>query len=364
MRLETTAGQLRAALSCMVGVIERRNTIPVLGCIKIEGGEIVGTDLDMEVRVSLPTMGNVEGAAVVDWRGLLAIARTVDADETLRLAGADGRTSIAFNGSDYTLPSLPISDFPDRSAVAGEPTRAANMGLLAAMRRVQFAVLKEETRYYLNGVALLAGPDGPLVAATDGHRLALMPLPSMPDNAAGAIVPSKLVQWLVAHKSEPEAVVFDVEHHRSSFSFPGLSVWAKLIDGAYPDIFRVIPKDPKPVFSIDRQTALRALRRLAAFSIAFGRAAAGVKLEGGETLRLSMERFSEASASETIAFATSPAIPFSAGYNVHYLIAALSRLTGDTVTFAVSEGDAIAGAPVEITSDNDALRIVQMPMRV
>lgn len=362
MKLETTAGQLRAALTCVNGIIERY-TLPILGCIRFEGGRIVATDLDREVSVSLPCVGEMQGSGVIDYRGLASLARHIEHDEVVQISESAGEAAITFNGSDYRMASLPVADFPAFDYPVGPCTMAGNLGLVEALRRVAFCISTEETRYYLNGIALLEGPSGPVVAATNGHRLAVMPLPAMPENATGRIIPRETVSWLLARKAEPTAVTFsEGEQRRSMFEFAGCTIASKLIDGTFPDIFRVMPRDPKPVFSVDRLEALKALRRLHAFGVASGMALEAVRLEGGASLSLSRSR-NAAQAKENVSWhGEAPEKPFEVGFNASYLIDILSRLTGDVVTFA-ADGEMV-GQPCLITSENDALRVVLMPMRV
>lgn len=372
MKVETTAGQLRAGLRLFRGIIETRNSIPVLGMVRLADGRLTGTDLDAELSVALPTVGAMQGAAAIDWRGLSALASSLDADETLSLAEADGLATVAFNGSEYRMASLPADDFPDFPAVDGAATASGNLGLVAAMRRIRFAISSEETRYYLNGVALLEAPAGgdgqprALVVATDGARLAAMPVGVLPQGAAGAIVPTDVVSWLCALNREPDVCVFvgvrkDGDGRpRAAFEFAGLRLSAKLIDGTFPDIFRVMPRAPKPVFSADRAQMLRVLTRMAGFA---GRPFRAVKLTGSDILVLTMmEGQNSASERLEIERPQDGGAPFEVGYNVSYLIDALHSLTGERVTFAADDG--LTSAPVLITSDGDGLRVVQMPMRV
>jgi DNA polymerase-3 subunit beta len=299
--------QLRAGLRLFRGIIQRRNTIPVLGTVRFSDGRLTGTDLDMELSVALPTIGKMEGEAAVDWFGLGTLAGCLDPDEEVTVSEDGGLAAVTFNGSDYRMASCAVSDFPDFGAVEGPLTTTGNLGLVAAMRRIHFAVSFEETRYYLNGIALLAGPDGAVLAATDGHRLALMPLAAMPEGATGAIIPKHAAHWLCSVKREPEACVFagvepgsGTARPRARFEFAGMTLSAKLIDGTFPDIFQVIPRDPQPAFSIDRVRLLRVLMRMREFGAGRNR---GVKLKGAEgVMTLSLVYASEGrSATETLA---------------------------------------------------------------
>src|SRR5690606_33845678 len=101
----------------------------------------------------------------IDYFRLSALMRHVDADETVVIAETDSVAGISFNGSNYSLPSLPASDFPEFRKFDGARTVTDNMGLAAAMARVAFAISTEETRYYLNGIAFLELESGPVICA-------------------------------------------------------------------------------------------------------------------------------------------------------------------------------------------------------
>lgn len=368
MKMQTTAGHLRAGLRLFRGIIQRRNTIPVLGTVRFADGRMIGTDLDVELSVALPTIGKMEGAAAIDYFGLDALVRHVD-DEELTITEANHSAAVSFNGSEYRMASCPVADHPDFGAIDGQRTATGNLGLVAAMRRVRMAISSEETRYYLNGVALLNGPAGPVLAATNGHQLAMMPLDAMPEGAAGAIIWKDTVHWLCAQKREPDACAFagvepgsDRPRPRARFEFAGMTLSAKLIDGTFPDIFRVIPRDPQTLFSIDRARLLRVLYRMRDFG---GGRARAVKLAGSDgALTLSLTYAAEdRQAVERLPLEGGASAPFEGGFNVDYLVSILSELRGEQVTFAPERGD-FASSPCLITSADDKLRVVLMPMRV
>lgn len=359
MNIETKAANLKSAMAVLSGVVERRNTIPVFGTVKMSKGKLSATNLDMEVSVSIPTIGNPKGEAAIDFFRLSALAKHIPSDETVSISETDHLASVKFNGSDYRLPSCPASDFPDFGAVTGERTAADNIGLVAAFRRVRFAISTEETRYYLNGVALIEKDGKPYVAATDGHRLALLELPILPTGSAGSIIHHGTVSYLCSAKGEPKAVTFQTDKPRVLFEYDGLTVRARLIDGTFPDVFRVIPTETVPHLTCDRERLLSVLKRIFAFSADHWR---GVKLTGnvGGSLSLSAGD-SESSAAENLDVIQCEV--FEAGYNVRYLIDALQALRGETVTLAARKGEA-AGAPAILTSEGDDLKVILMPMRV
>lgn len=361
MKMQTTAGQLRAGLRLFRGIVHRRSTIPVLGMVRLEDGKITGTNLDMELSVALPTMGPMQGGVLLDYFATASLADCIDDGEEVTVSEDERVASITFNGSSYRMASLPVTDYPDFRQIEGAATETGNLGLVAAMQRVRFAISTEETRYYLNGVALIDGPDGPIVVATDGHRLAMMPLGTMPEGADGAIIYKATVQWLCAGKREPDRCIFSQSPPAVRFEFAGATLSAKRIDGTFPDIFRVLPKDQAPVFSANRAAMLRTLRRMRAFS---GRTTTGVKLSGsGGELTLTLNH-PDHSATEKLPLSETEGVAFEVGYNIEYLVDLLTELRGDVVTFSADRQREISAYPALVTAEGDPLRILLMPMRV
>lgn len=360
MKMQTSAGQLRSALGAFRGIINRRNTIPVLGTVKLQSGLLVGTDLDSEISVKIASIGPMEGDACLDWFALSALAGHIDDDVPLTLTDENSLATVAFNGSAYQLGSLPASDFPEFKTPEGHRTMTGNLGLVAAMSRIRFAMSSEETRYYLNGVAIINDAAGKtLLVATTGHQLAMMPLDAAPEGSVGAIIPRPIVHYLCQRKAEPDGCVFDSERLRARFDFAGMVLTTKLIDGKFPDIFRVLPKDPAKLFSVDRNALVRTLIRMRAFTSGPFKAVKLSLLD--DILTLSMKT-GESTATETLVVTSMGGQPAEAGFNVDYLISILSGFRGDSVTFSAEAP--FSSNPTVITSDNDPLTVLQMPMRV
>lgn len=364
MTIETTGGALRAALRLLGGIVERRSTTPILEAVRFRDGTVTGTDLDTELSVALPVAG--DGDVVLDMRGMARLAAFIPPEEAVRIGdGPDGAT-LAFNGSAYRMPRFDPAEFPTFPPVEGPVTAMSNLGLVAAMRRIAFAASTEATRYHLNGVALIAGPEGDALAvATNGHMLAMARLPVMPEVGAGTIIPNKVAALLIRAGAEPERATFNAEACRIAIDLPGAKIAAKTIDGTYPDIWRAIPRDPVPVFSLDRVKALAVLKRLRSFVV---RSFGIVRLSAGPGARFVSVEWDRGDygGCEALPVVDAPAVAFECGYNIHDLIAILSRFTGETVTFAASgslASNPLASNPAHLTA-GDGLTVVLMPARV
>lgn len=363
MRLETTAGHLRSALSAFRGVVERRNTIPVLSMVKFADGRMCATNLDIELSLSLPTVGRHAGEAAIDYFALAGLAGHIPADDAVTIEDDSGMATLAFNGSSYRMAALPAGDFPHMNDAEGPTVHVGNLGLAAAMRRVAFAISTEETRYYLNGTAFVTDSDGQsYLAATTGHMLALVPIDDLPEGAAGKIMPRDLVRYLCRAASEPETLTFDATRPLCRIGMQGgTTILAKTIDGTFPDVFRVIPKDASPGLTVDRAHLIRVLRRMIAFASQKGRPVKLTAKAGALDLQMT-EGVSGRLAQETMPAVETAAGGWEATFNADYLLRVLTCLEGETVTF--SSDTEPASAPCIISGEGDPLILVLMPMRV
>ena len=367
MIAQMTAGHLHTALRSVACSIEKRNSLPVLGCTKIGPDGLTVTNLDIEARVALPTIGAVKEAAVIDYHALTRLTGCIDRDEEISVGSDSDVATVKFSGAEYRLASLPVRDFPDFGEVKGDECQIGNLGLVGAMRRVLFSVSHEDTRYYLNGVSIREKEGGgAYVVATNGHRLAVAEIAYAPANCSGVIIPKSLVAMLARGGREPDALRYDPAGNRIEFSFAGMRLRGKTIDGTYPDFLRVIPKNPTPRVVVERLPLIRALKRLrASMNGAFN--AVKLTIHDG-MLRLETMGHGSAMGQKLLSYESVECdqligAPIEAGFNCHYLIDALHQLRGDCVTFSW-DGDDTKSSPCMLTSEGDELTIVQMPMRV
>lgn len=384
-----TARDLKAALALASKVIERRNTIPILGNIMMTARAgvlaIDATDLDVEISAQIPL---IDGDGVDVSFATVSLGAAVDAlkaakpDQIVTIENhaaesPDGApvVSIAFGPVALRLQTLPREDFPSFSAL---PIESPSFNMNAAefsglVTAPAFAMSKEETRYYLNGVYLhpvqvtKAGAYKLRAVATDGHRLCIETADA-PDGAAampGIILPRKTVNLIAPALKKSAAVCVTVSAVRVVIQSERVRIVSKLIDGTFPDYERVCPHNPPRLASFDARAladnvkALMAVSADRSRSIRFsfnGRLVGQVNNpESGSA------SFEQALKSHSVKGVDGEPAEMQIGFNGEYVNAALAAFDyADGVQIGMSD----AQSPVEFTAPGTARRVVVMPLRV
>ncbi len=364
--LEIEVGALRAVLADVTGVVEARNTIPVLSNVLLTvtptSLTVMGTDLDVWVSRHA-TVETARGFEItVEATTFRRVVDKLPADARCVLTVEDATLSIVAGRSRFKLPTLPHEDFP-------QPTHASwsaefemsAFPLAAALDRVQHAMSSEETRYYLNGVFIHSLDAELRFAATDGGRLARFVVP-VPDGAASipdVIVSRKVVKLVDALLSKHEGSIdVRVSQNRIRFEIGETTIDAKLIEGTYPDYARVIPTSNPSKLSIEREALIAAIGRV--ITVAEGKAKV-VKVEFARDLvTVSVTSPEKGQGSEELPGDWS-GDPLTIGFNAKFLLELLAKLNGDTIE--ASFADAMSPTLWRDGDDSPAL-FVLMPMRL
>src|SRR5690625_498281 len=235
---------LQQALNRVNSTIETRNTIPILGHVKIETGDglkLTGTDLDSQVVVTVDAEVEARGAATVDAKLFRSIVSRLKDGNLIEITSGE-RMTIKSGRSKFTLDTLPVADFPTFPEVEGEEQE---LDIGDQLKRVATAMSKEEARYYLNGVAMQTKDDGLVLVATDGHRLVTETIEGSP--VPPIIIPSKAVNEISKIKGSAK---YKVNDRIISVESDNVVYSSKLIEGMFPDWERVIPERPETLLNV------------------------------------------------------------------------------------------------------------------
>ncbi|AJE13501.1 DNA polymerase III subunit beta [Pseudomonas sp. S5(2021)] len=354
-------------LQLVAGVVERRQTLPVLSnvLLVVEGQQLslTGTDLEVELvgRVALEDAAE-PGEITVPARKLMDICKSLPADALIDVRLDEQKALIKSGRSRFTLSTLPASDFPTVEEGPGSLNFSVEQGKLRRLiERSGFAMAQQDVRYYLNGM-LIEVSNGMLRAvATDGHRLAMCSMQAGIEQADRhqVIVPRKGILELARLLTDQDAqvnVVLGQHHIRATtgeFTFT-----SKLVDGKFPDYERVLPRGGDKLVIGDRQTLREAFSRTAILSNEKYRGIR-LQLESG-LLKIQANNPEQEEAEEEVVVDYSGAA-LEIGFNVSYLLDVLGVMTADQVRMTLSDSNSSA---LVQEADNDDSAYVVMPMRL
>ena len=351
-------------LSKVVGVVDRKQTMPILGHVLVSGnsGEITITATDLEVQISSKFKANISEDFLITLPGrkLFDILRSLGNTE-LELSSDNETILLKTDKSKFSLQQLPTNEFPLFDNTEGEQTFSIKQQTLSDIfNKTQFAMAQQDVRFYLNGLLLEINPESLNVVGTDGHRLAktTTSLDKKSITEQSCIVPRKAIQELTRSLSEEKECKVSLVDNQASFSFSQVSLTTKLIDGTFPDYNRVIPAETATNIMLDTKILKPALQRV---SILANEKFRGVRIDiDNNKIIISSENPEQEQAVEDIDIDDTN-VKLSIGFNVSYLIDAVNACSGELVNLGVNDENTSA----LITDPSDPnTKYVVMPMRL
>jgi DNA polymerase-3 subunit beta len=364
--VQSERNALLAALSAVVGVVERRHTLPILSNLLLEkkAGKLtlLATDLELQVSTQIDAPGGEDFAITIAARKLFDIVRALPDDAKLKLDSKDSQVVVSAGKSRFTLQTLPAADFPrvETGAGLGAAIHLPQKTLKRLLQLVQFAMASQDIRYYLNGMLLVLEGKQLRVVATDGHRLSYAETELDTEvEAREIIIPRKTVMELSKLLGDvDDAVELRIGANQVTFTLPGTELVTKVVDGKFPDYQRVIPANQPRHLKVRRQNVIQALQRAAILSNEKFR---GVRLVMSEnTLGIVCNNNEQEEAADEIEVSYN-GDPLDVGFNVTYLLDGLGAVNTEEITLSLGD----ANSSMLLTSEGEpGFKYVVMPMRI
>ncbi len=366
MKLKLSREALLRPLQAVIGVVERRQTMPILSNILLsadaETVQLTATDLEVELVARVDAGTGEPGEITLPGRKLLDIVRALPEEAEVSLSVEDNKAQVRAGRSRFALATMPAAEFPN--VEGGESLvefSIAQRDLRHLIEQTQFAMAQQDVRYYLNGL-LLEFRDGVLRGvATDGHRLSRCDVSAQlsPGEVRQVIVPRKGVLELYRLLEESdETVSVSISSNHIRVGVDELKFTSKLVDGRFPDYERVIPRGGNNILQVDRQMLRQALGRTAILSNEKYR---GVRLEmDNNRLGLQAQNPEQERAEEDVEVEYQGE-RLEIGFNVSYLLDPLAALESDSIELILIDGN--SSCVIRAPGDESTEHVV-MPMRL
>jgi DNA polymerase-3 subunit beta len=368
MELVVRKSDLLRELQLFQGIVERKNTIPILANVMMEarGDELrmLATDLEVGLRSSCGASIAKTGALTLPAKKLYEIVKALP-DTEVRIEQEGTSVTVAADRFDSKMQTLPREDFPAVPDVTPEAGVVLPGKLLKEMiAKTQFAITSEDTRYFLNGAQLVLKGGTITLVATDGHRLALVS--ATREGAGGAdevkaILPKKTLLELSRLLSESDGdVVYRRGENHLFFEVAGRLLVSRMIDGQFPAYERVIPKGNDKRIEFDRDRITSAIKRVALLSNERSRAVKFMVDRGKAEVASSSPEFGEARELLQVDYA-GPAIQIC--FNSQYVLDFLNAVETESVSLELKDEQSQA-VMRPVAADGYDYTYVIMPMRI
>jgi DNA polymerase-3 subunit beta len=369
MRFTIQRESILKPLQFVIGVVEKRQTLPVLSNVLMEAKSntlsITATDLEVEIVASATLDISETGSITLPARKFIDICRALPDEAQLDVSfdAEKDRVIIRSGKSRFNLATLPVTDFPNIEDVSGQLAFQVPQSILKNLiEKTQFSMAQQDVRYYLNGLLLEVGHNIIKTVATDGHRLSYCErdIDVSPTARLQVILPRKGVvelAKLLDDSESPAEVVIGSNHIRINLA--DIQFTSKLVDGQFPDYERVIPKHGDKEVIADRESLRQALVRT---SILSNEKYRGIRIRLQNGLLQAQAHNPEMEEAEEEVEVSYQGGDLEIGFNVNYLMDALAVIPGGTVKMIY--GDPNSSCLILPTTEGIGCKYVVMPMRL
>ncbi len=373
MELVVRKTDLLRELQLFQGIVERKNTIPILANVLIEadGNEVklLATDLEVGLRSRCAASVTKGGSLTLPAKKLFEIIKALP-ETDVRIEEDKNGVKVAADRFDSRMQTLPREDFPTLPDASGVFSATLPREALKQMiAKTQFAITGEDTRYFLNGALFILRPDSMSLVSTDGHRLALINAArtaSADQDKAGEeevrrILPRKTLLELGRLLADGDGDIrYEAGENHLFFEIGGRLLISRMIDGQFPAFERVIPKSNDKRIEFDRDRLTNAVKRVALLSNERSRAVKFQIDSGKVEIASSSPEFGEAKEVLTVDYAGPPVtICFNAQYVLDFL--GVAETDGVSLEFKDEMSQAVMKP---LNADGYDYTYVIMPMRV
>ena len=366
MEILVRRNDLVKELHLVQGIVERKNSIPILSNILLEARpdelRISATDLDVSLRCGCGSQVVKEGAVTLAAKKLYEIVRSLPESDVRIEVGEDAWATIECERVVFRMAGLPREDFPTLpEGKAGKAVELPAEVLRSLIQRTGFAITAEDARYYLAGALLVLEGEEAAMVATDGHRLAYAraALSESVSEATKVLVPRKAILELGRLIEGEETVGFQRAEGHLIFTVGGRTLASKLVEAQFPAYEKVITVTGDKKLQLGRDALQSAIRRVSLLSSERNRAIKVAASDGQLELSASSPELGEARESLPIEYEGETV---EVGFNAQYLLEFLAAVGTDEIVLELRDAES-QGLLRPAGDEEGSYRYVVMPMR-
>ncbi len=366
MKFSIDRDDIQRELQLLQGIVEKRNTMPILAniliCASENEVELTGTDLEVGLKTHFPAHIEEMGSITISGKKLFEIVRSLAGDKKVTFHESDSLVMEILSGeSQFKVLCLPKEDYPQVPEPKFEKKIVLPLEKVKDMiEKVYFAITQEQ-RYYLNGALMILKDKSIEMVSTDGHRLAYtsMILDKLDvANEIRGIVSKKTLNEL--RKFENETLEFDLDENNLFFKVDNRTLISRIIEGKFPNYEAVIPQDNTNIMTFSRDEMTDAIRRVSLLSTERSR---GIKLNIGKKLIRLFSSNPEIGEARDKVDVDYEGDSFEIGFNSQYILDFLTTVKTERVCCEMKDENSAVLLRPEEGGDSKYLYVL-MPMKI
>lgn len=366
MKFITKKEDILNELQLLQGIVEKRNTMPILANILINTSqdkvELIGTDLEVGMKTYFSAEVEETGAVTVSGKKVFEIVKSLSSRDDVSFEKIDDKMMrITSGASEFKVNILPKEDYPQVPEPKFEKDINLPLEKFKEMIEGVYCAISQEQRYYLNGALMKLKNNSIELISTDGHRLAYT-YSKIEDlhiiEEIKGIISKKTLSEL--RKLEDETIAFDLDENNLFFNIKNRTLTSRIIEGKFPNYEAVIPKDNENILTLSREEITDAVRRVSLLSTERSR---GIKLSIKENKVSLFSSNPEMGEARDEVEADYSGDELEIGFNSQYILDFLSTVRAKDVCFELKDENS---AVLMRTKDEEEIeyKYVLMPMKI
>ncbi len=374
MKFRVERDVLADAVSWAARTLPTRPSMPVLAGLVLEASDdsvtLSSFDYEVSSRVTITADVQTPGTSLVSGRLLADITRSLPG-APVQLSNEGTRVVITCGRSSFTLPTLPVEDYPSLPAMPDSSGDIEAALFASAVAQVAVAAGRDDTLPTLTGIRMEIEGGNIVLAATDRYRLAVREFSWNPKSSSisvNALIPAKTLADTAKSLSTTDLVTIALSSGGSGegligFEGAGRRTTTRLLDGEFPKYRTLLPSEAATVASVDTSALADAVKRVAL--VAERNTPVRLAFEGSEVV-LRAGAGDDAQANEVVECRVD-GDGLEIAFNPTYLLDGLSAVDAVTTTFSFTQATrpaVLTGADTNAASGVDDYRYLLMPVRL
>lgn len=342
-------------------IVPSRSPNPTLSLVRIDLRDGImqfsGTNLDIDVRASIPADVTGEASYAVTSQMLGQVVRSLPGD-TVELSFTDNELRIASGTYVSTLQLNAADGLSTLEFETDLPGRMDAEQLRRVLTSVKYAAAVADFQAVFRGVKFELGNEHTRAVATDGFRLAYYHLPLTTGIESEFLITSRSIEELIRILG-PGEVAFGLSTGQFHVQYGEFSLNLKLMEGTLPDYNRVIPNAYPVSVTLNATQLADAVSRVSLLSDKTSSNRVNLFVSGGELQITSEGAFGQSRESLEVMQEGDEGTPLMLAYNARYLLDALGPVK-DEVRLMFSGANTSPTAIIDLSDESYFAMVVPL----